>query len=269
LGIELYDGPAIADQDLDVLIIINGSTLYCKHLPEIAKAVVKAKEVVWVQNDYTLPPPKAISDAESPFRRAFADRALVPHYWSTCGGNAKMTPHSAQVNWNVLGMDYTVPQARLEDDTWLYYGAYRESRVTAFDYLDRKLAAWTVSSTSAKFDQHPHAHRVAPMSRADFFPEISKYGMGIYAQDVKSAKQDHCPATRFYEMLSAGLPMTFLPDCVGTLKQYGIDCAPYVVHEGLMLDRERIAQEQRTLWYKDYTAPLAVQVRQLARGLGL
>src|SRR6266850_5946521 len=85
LNIPLHDDDDILKEgSLDKLFIINGSTLYCKYLEALSQSVTSASEVYWVQNDYTLPPPKSHSDAQSPFRKAFADRELVPHYWTTC-----------------------------------------------------------------------------------------------------------------------------------------------------------------------------------------
>jgi hypothetical protein len=271
LGIPLHDDAKILQEGpLDNLFIVNGSTLYCKYLPEIAKAVSEANNVIWVQNDYTLPPPKAESAAESPFRRAFADRGLVPHYWSTCRENAEKTDHSAWVNWNVLGWKDDLTQAKLESDDFLYYGAYRESRALSFAkmYEDLQNEDLVISSTSGKF---PSTYLITPL-REHFYQQIALYGMGIYAQDAKSAKKMHCPATRFYEMLSVGLPMCFMPDCEETLSHYGMNVAPYVLsdpdsaHE-LIVNRHSIARTQALIWRKDYIGELTTLVTGLYESL--
>lgn len=269
LGIPLYDKADIADQNAEVLIIINGGTLFCKCLPAIAAAVRTAKTVVWVQNDYTLPPPLPVSDAQSPFRKAFAERGLVPHYWTTCLENSKKTEYSASVNWNVLGFDQNQELSMLEGDKWFYYGAYRVNRELSFSWVDDQVSSWDVSSTSAKFDDYERTRRMPPMNRDNFYDTLRSYGMGVYMQDGKSANKSHSPATRFYEMLSAGLPMAFTPDCVPTLAQYDIDVRPYILHESLMDARHEIAYTQHESWYLPYVWLLEDKVKQLAKELGL
>jgi hypothetical protein len=166
-------------------------------------------------------------------------------------------------------MDMTIEPAPLQADTWFYYGAYRQGREKMFSWVDDQVPAWDVSSTSAKFDDFERIQRVPPMSRDNFFPTLRSYGMGIYMQDAKSAARSHSPATRFYEMLSAGLPMAFTPDCVPTLAQYDIDVSNYIITRDLMDYRDSVANVQRADWYRDYPADLALQVKHLAKGIGL
>ncbi len=272
LGVELLDGPQIGDKELDVLFIVNGSTLFCKCLPQLAQAVTKAKEVVWVQNDYTLPPPKAESDAQSPFRKAFADRGLVPHYWTTCGEHQYATDKSALVNWNALGYIPDLPRAPLQNQTWFYYGAFREHRTDSFLFVDRLLPAWIVSSTSKKFDQYAHVDRRDPIPQDHFHRILSTHGMGLYLQDYRSANKNHQPATRFYEMLSVGLPMVFTVDCVRTLAQYGYDVRDYALYEETkkeMMDARKTVADQQARWVRNFEKEIQDQVTLLAKGLGL
>ena len=267
LGVPLLDNGDISSLGaLDVLFIVNGSTLYCKHLEALAQAVRAARQVVWVQNDYTLPPPKAASDALSPFRRAFADRALVPHYWTTCEDNAAATEKSAWVNWNSLGFLMNAAGAALDSDSVLYYGAYRPGRASSFQAMYDAFAGGSliISSTSENF---PEKNRVPPF-REDLLKSISEYGMGVYIQDEKTSKGRHSPATRFYEMLSVRLPMCFTPDCASTLLRYGYDVAPYVFHgkedaQALLRDRRNVSLCQQKDWAEDFESRVASQVRSL------
>lgn len=272
LGIPLHDDAHINDEGaLDNLFIVNGSTLYCKWLPQIAVAVRQAKNVIWVQNDYTLPPPKAESLAESPFRRAFADRKLVPHYWTTCRENSGLTPNSAWVNWNVLGLDHAPVKAPLTSDQFLYYGAYRESREKSFIEMYSAIGVerLTISSTSGKFPEEI----LVPPFREDLYQHIAAYGMGVYAQDERSTWKQHCPATRFYEMLSVGLPMCFMPNCRETLMVYDINVENFVLWDRDAADRmisarKDIAEEQQAMWSGwKYIEELTDQVKGLYAAL--
>lgn len=265
LEIPLLDDERILQQgDLDNLFIVNGSTLYCKHLSEVAESVRGAKNVIWVQNDYTLPPPKDVSKAESPFRRAFADRKLVPHYWTTCEANAENTPKSGWVNWNSLAFKKGLIAPGLGLRKTIYYGAYREDRASSFSEMlsiadDLGLE---ISSTSAKFP----ADRLVPPFRGDLYASLAGYGMGIYAHDKKSRHGRHSPATRFYEMLSVGLPIAFMPDCVDTLGQYGYDVSPFVLSRHSLDKRWEWAEMQRA-WRADFETRVARKVDSLYAAL--
>lgn len=266
LGIPLHDDDSILlEGDLDNLFIINGSTLYCKHLPALADAVLGARNVIWVQNDYTLPPPKAQSDAQSPFRRAFAQRRLTPHYWTTCQLNASMTPQSAWVNWNCLAYRAHAPVAPLHSARTIYYGAYRENRAESFTRMVRLAPQLhlSISSTSAKFP----AGLLVPPFRENLYTSLAEYGMGVYAQDKKSIHGGHSPATRFYEMLSVRLPMVFTPDCVETLRAYGYDVAPYVLTPDALAQRHRWAQQQQAWVNPQWEDNLRQQVKALYAAL--
>jgi len=263
----LYDSAELSlrESKVDNLLIVNGSTLYCKYLPELAEFVRTSRNVVWVQNDYTLPPPKAKSQAQSPFRAAFNLRGLVPHYWTTCGENSEKTQHSAHVNWNVLGFDKNARRSKHQGSDFFYYGAYRERREQEFRYMAREAGSVTVSSTSDKFLLIPGINLVPPV-RTLLTQELSQHGVGIYAQDDRSEDADHFPATRFYEMLSAGLPMCFTPGSVKTLAKYGYDCSRYVLTKDRSLNllgtRQQFAQEQQ-FWVEDFEEELRKQVVRL------
>ena len=268
LSVPIFDDDKILEGgDLDNLFIINGSTLYCKYLTEIAAAVERAANIFWIQNDYTLPPPAAESEAISPFRRAFAKRNLIPHYWTTCEKNARKTAKSAYVNWNVLGFAKNARRASLVSARTLYYGAYREGRKDAFEAVYRAFEGLplAISSTSKKFSDRPDCLLISPF-RDNLHLALSVYGMGIYIQDKKSIAGYTSPATRFYEMLSVGLPMVFTPDCVQTLDGYGYNVSSYVVTpktaRELVENRVKIANEQ-SAWEEDFESKLADQVKEL------
>ena len=267
LNIPLYDNASILQEDrLDNLFIVNGSTAFCKYLAELSLYIPTTRNVIWVQNDYTLPPPKAESMALSPFRRAFASRHLVPHYWTTCRENSTLTDNSAWVNWNVLGYDTTTPKSTHRGTDYFYYGAYRQRREKEFRYIADAAGSVTVSSTSKQFDSYLGFNRVEPI-RAFLHKELGSHGLGIYCQDDRSTGAEHCPATRFYEMLSAGLPMVFTPGCVSTLGRYGYDVSPYVLTRErrlwLLENAEMIAVQQYMDWNSDFLTPLTQQVKAL------
>jgi hypothetical protein len=265
LGLPVIWGPEISKETWDVLLIVNGSTLYCNCLPEIAEAVSKAGKVVWIQNDYTLPPPAPVSNAESPFRKAFRDRKLVPDFWTTCPKNL-VTPGSRYINWNCLTFQPDAKLADLETQRVFYYGAFRPNRELAFRKYFGIWGHVDVSSTSKKFLDLPNCTLRGAMTRDNFYPTLAQYSVGLYLQDKKSGQDYHSPANRFYEMLSVGLPMAFSRDCIKPFKTYGIDVAPYIVEsEGeaqmFLLNRFGIAQEQ-AFWVRDFRSELTTAVKE-------
>lgn len=291
LGVPLTWEGDIADKPLDTLIIVNGAFAFCKYLPQIGQAVLEARRVIWVQNDYTIIPPKDDGDAQTPFRRAFVlrreQRKQPTIFWSTCEKWYALNRWSTWVNWNMLTFSEKYDERRIKQtrhacgDDLLYYGSWREgtgksNRVPLFEryFRDPKVKTW-ISSPSEKFrNAYPKCEHMEPILE-DFYTELGCYGMGLYIEDRKSSEEFHSPANRFYEMLSAGLPMVFMPECGSMMRKAGIDPTPYVAKNQLeirrlMERREEIGEEQRRRWVPDrlfYHDKLKIQIDEAIRRL--
>lgn len=274
----------------DVLFLVNGAFAFCKHLEPLAQAIRTARRVIWVQNDYTIIIPKPTSQAASPFRAAFRERreAGLPDVdlWTTIRPRAKTTPLSAYVNWNALTF---TPLRRHErsyahscsEDTLLYYGSFRQNRVRYFDRFFARPRVKTVIRTMAerKFAEHfipPHDNLLitAAIPQDGFLGHLTAHGLGLYLEDRKSHEEFHSPANRFYEMLSAGLPMAFQEESAPQLRKAGFDVSDYVVEtprqlKSMMLHRRMIGQKQFKKWalYHDHYGEVAEQVRKAWRTL--
>jgi hypothetical protein len=259
----------ISDQRLDLLIIVNGAYGFCKYLEQLGDAVVRAKRIVWVQNDYTIIPPKIESQGISPFRAAFRQRheAGKPHmdFWTTCEDWARFTPESLYVNWNALTFDEEYDQKviakrrRNKNEDLLYYGSFRggggkSSREKYFDryFIDPKVRT-VISSPAKQFrEKYPSAVHV-DIIKNNFFQTLGEFGLGLYIEDRMSHERFHSPANRFYEMLSAGLPMVFQPEAESMMARAGYKIGDYVAHsaraiKGQMDIREEIGRRQREEW---------------------
>ena len=268
LGLPMFYDERVADETYDILFLVNGPTAFCGCLAAVGAASLAAKRVVWVQNDYTCVPPLVDSSAESPYRKAFQDRAKrgqpAIDYWTTVMKNVASTDGSAYINWNSLSYEplpiVDLPSATARDDLF-YYGSYRVNRVDMFDrYLAKSCPVpVTISSPSKKFAaRYPHAKMLGAVPHDQLIAEIGSHGLGLYIEDTKSHSEFHSPAARFYEMLGAGLPMVFQPEAVKMLRQAGFDSVRYYVVDKLkrlelfMRDRTAIAEEQQALWAKPY-----------------
>lgn len=271
-------------RSLDTLVIVNGAYGFSKCLEPLSRAILGARRVVWVQNDYTIIPPRCEGDAQSPFRKAFVirhDTGMEPvSFWSTCHKWSSL-PGSHYVNWNMLTFDPEYDPKEIKkrrepvQDTLLYYGSFRDgsgksSRVPLFDRYFREPKITTcVSSPVSKFEErYPNIVPLKPFT-SEFYENIGIHGLGLYIEDRKSSEEFHSPANRFYEMLSAGLPMVFAPECQSQLRKAGFDVEPYIVANNLsvrrlMANREDIGEEQRKKWVKSKTHFREVLIDQVS-----
>jgi hypothetical protein len=270
-------GKDIAEAQADVLFLVNGAFAFCDCLPELAIAIRRFPRVIWVQNDYTIVPPSAESAAQSPFRKAFVERraAQLPdlEYWTTIDENVRLTPGGEYINWNSLTFEPLPAIQAVQQWQLLYYGAFRDKRVRYFDrYFKAPTYPVCVSSTSKKFvERYSQGERITfetGISRECFYEFLGRSGFGLYLEDAPSHKKYMSPANRFYEMLSAHLPMLFQSESVAMMRKAGYDVQPYVLYStdelhALQARRDEIAQEQFEQWgLIDHRALLTQAVQQ-------
>ena len=279
LGIELVDTSEkakSAEQKIKHLIIVNGPMAFCDFLEPLSVMVWNAENVIWVQQDYTISPPSAHSKAQSPFRKVFADRMLRPMFWTTCKNNVKELGDK-YINWNQLTYE-PMSFRMMKDNHVLYYGAFREKRIKSFErfFLEENLPL-TISTTTLRRKKFE-----ALGVRANFVPpfenvirEACHFDAALYIEDEKSHKEFHSPANRFYEMLSAGVPIFFDIESVPMLKQAGIYVPEkWCVKNGADLyqkymqeDLITMRQEQRVMWDKDYVSELKQRLLEIWKEL--
>jgi hypothetical protein len=259
-------------KSIDNLVICNGPMAFCPFLKELGQMVTDAHNVIWLQQDYSILPPSQKSSAESPFRKAFAEKNLRPIYWTTIKKNV-ITSNDKYINWNQLTYD-PQPVPRLSElPTLFYYGAFREKRVASFNKWLADSPYHTLVSTTTlrgkKFKElDPAIEIVPPFTSLGNLPTCSA---ALYIEDEKSHKEFHSPANRFYEMLSAGIPMFFDAASVPMLAQAGIHPQPnWIVNSAgqlytLMqeLDLQNMQNEQREMWHADYRLGLKEQLQMI------
>lgn len=282
----------IADEPLDVLIIVNGAYAFSGNelLGALGRAIEAAGRVVWIQNDYTIIPPKDVGYAESPFRKAFRNRAALckcpVDYWTTienmsrAGSIApsghKIGTRSAYVNWNALTFNSAGPMATLErsmSDWMVYYGSFRKGREPYFDrYFEVPHVKTVISSPSRKFeDKYSHEYILHDDRFDDVHTALCQFGLGLYLEDKKSHKEFHSPANRFYEMLSAGVAIIFQPEAIPMFTKAGFFIDNYCVRTGAdippwMERRDAVGYEQQHKWFHkaqtehDALAPILQQL---------
>lgn len=263
----------------DVLFIINGAYAFCQYLEVLAEVIPRAKRVVWIQNDYTIVPPKSSSKGESPFRKAFRvrfEKGLPDiELWTTVRGVTDGKLHH-YINWNSL--TYTPFKRQLTKEhlkDLFYYGSYRIFRAKAFDrfFVQDALYKINVSALGRKFTQvYPWLNVKEPV-KENFHRSLARHGIGLYLEDTASHKNFHSPANRFYEMLSAQLPMVFQPESMPHLREAGFEIAPYVVTSQqdilyAIRHREDLRKSQAAQWHGEYTKDLRKRLKTLLQGIG-
>jgi hypothetical protein len=255
------------DEVAGKLIIVNGPMAFCDFLPELAKLVEIAKKVIWVQQDYTIMPPGRTSKAESPFRKIFADLNLRPDFWTTVKNNV-VTQFDRYINWNKLTYKLEELPALSITPVLMYYGAYREKRQPMFKKYFGKESYETIISTTPirgkKFKLYGVNGKVTIVPPFTSLSELPECSATIYIEDPKSSIEFHSPANRFYEMISAGIPIFFDYFTIPMLAKAGIVPKekwivndPESIHSKMNFhDLQIMQQEQREMWAKEYKTEL-------------
>lgn len=271
--IVVSSAPGFADQELRVIV---------------GELTADAGCYLYAQNDYISAPGTGQISA------AHRDRGKDPHLvvWSTIPSVAEgykwARKESRYVNWNMLTW---TPERRRGDPLAVagglaYYGAHRRDRVPYFErWLKDADYPVTISTSTrvagkwrATVGERPRV--LGPMS--DAVAEMRDLGgCALYAEDQASHRRYMSPANRWYEMLSAAMPIVVEPSALGTLAEagyrredlrrwsVGLVEAPRVLVERVLADPEAVAAEQATLWARDYRAELEEQLAAAERLVGL
>jgi hypothetical protein len=168
-------------------------------------------------------------------------------------------------------MQTTPVKPYMTHDNLVYYGSFRVGREKDFDTLfkDPQVPV-VISSPSGKFEEKYQHHSVSHTGAIteDLIGWLSQHGLGLYLEDRKSHLEFHSPPNRFYEMLSAGLPIIFPAESGHTLRKAGyaiIDRHIFELKAGVpkimwqnierkMDTRNVIAKEQHTAWFNKAVA---------------
>ena len=205
----------------DVTIVTGGCALYCTFRETLAEVVKHSKRVIWIVNDCTTEPPQVIQQLGKQIE-----------CWSTF----KSCPHPGRKIWNFMNftqcMNWNLvvwnpqPLIPYTESGLLYYGAYRVGREDLFNKYLAGPHTVHISCTprnSKKFaDVGTFMHW--PTFKECAF-ELQKFQASIYIEDKISRVRYTSPANRFYECLSAGIPLWIDRSCMLNLQQYPIDPA--------------------------------------------
>lgn len=253
-------------------IVINLPFSFCnfqQHYINLIKAN-PLLEIVWVQNDYTIP--------NRSYKKYLKNHITQCSTWSNMPHYVK-TPRDAYINWNMLTYHpRPAPNRSTQREGVVYWGAFRKDRISSFKKFFSgnayPLFISTASIASAKkfYKLHNADHKstsvlsVYPTFKS-LIHTISNFQATIYMEDEWSTLHYNSPANRFYEALSAGLPMFFEEKSRGTFKEAGYDIDPYIVKNQndvlrLLNYSSAIAEKQYKTWNRDYITELKSQITE-------
>ncbi len=248
---------------LKTLYLVNFPFAFCGMEDGVAKLVREAKEVVWVQNDYTIVPPKTNHKGpQSKIRRAFGDRKDPLIYWTNRPDMAG--ERGAYINWNQLAYQPLKARDYPKDRNGriVYYGSYRKGRESSFDrYFRDPRGLLTVACskrTWKKFAQYG-AHMVESLQ--PMIEGLSQYSGSLYLEDDDTHENYHSPANRFYEALAARTALLIDHRCTGTFKTAGIPFREFIVWQEKDLkltakQMKEVAEHQQGLLVQDFHGQL-------------
>ena len=263
LKIPLLTGKSkiLKPKKVDFLFIINSSLSFTtqEFRDFIPAQIKKSKIVIYIQNDYLLVPRK--------FWREFNSRPFI--FWSSIKRKV-VNKDDKFMNFNVITYK---PQKRIAPikDVLFYYGSCRPNRIDDMrKYLNSKRYKVNISASSGVALKRynilcPNADCYHDKSES-IVDQIQKHKASIYMIDKTTARNLEMPANRFYECLSAGVPILFDSKAELMMKKAGYNVTPYIVNSDkdvkiLMKSYKNIAQNQLK-WRKDFINNLKVEIKK-------
>jgi len=242
------------------LLMYAGPYGFCSYLDSAAELVRKAWRIIGIQNDYTFTLPKTRNTTvESPLRKAFGERNHEIDYWTNCPFFIR-TSRSYYINWNVLTYEPVAPIEPVKDKL-VYWGSFRRGRVDSFlrYFNDPGTYPFVIAASSRVHEKYWELNKKIPCRYPVEFPtDLQKYSCSLYIEDDRTHWMFHSLANRFFEALSAGLPMFIDHLCLNTFQESGVLVKP----EWVVKNSQEIAErwsiipqmkiDQINYWRRDY-----------------
>lgn len=202
--------------NIDVMWYIQGVASFCGYVHLLKDLTRRSKFLVSCKNDH--------NHASIPTQLNQVTRdeglgipvVLISTLEADSNGLQKNThidfDRSMFLNWNQLTYNELEP-VPYEEDALFYHGAFRDDRKLKFQrFFDTSKFRVVVSSTSGpaqrKFLEVDPNIEMIPKS-LDLMKDLRRYKASLYIQDKRNDTKYGCPANRFYECVSAGVPMLF------------------------------------------------------------
>lgn len=276
-GLLLDEYQPIHNGKFDVVFMVSSASGFAskEFRDQAGELMANAEVPIFCQNDYINTIPGQVGTA---FKRIDRDKSVIRN-WSSVSPWLR-GPNDRYINWNMLNMTHCEERAwflnRTDFAHWqtglLYYGAFRKGRMKYFSkYLSSEhypVIIGTTTRAQKSFDAlcppGPAGGAYVNSIRGTDMKTLLPYKMGLYLEDERCHKDFCSISCRFYEMLSAGVPMIFDKSCLKTFTHPNshhvgeqLDITPYVVDGQRDVLRQLalwdvIQQRQHREWYRDW-----------------
>lgn len=230
----------------DVIINIgNHQYLGSQLLNELAESISKVNRTVFFMDDYQAPPPtqlrKALTKSSNLLLTNIKDpiiRKSLQHF------------ETVYINLNKASFKKLPLKPSLYFGSFIYWGICRLNREQYFyRYFKPKLYSTYVSTSDRQHKKYSDLYiNYRPLEKIQLPNDLQNYGFTVYIEDKSSPL--HGISNRFFEAVSAGLPIFF--DCDSILHIKLPDHAEnYIISNAeqiLERDLQKTQIEQRELW---------------------
>jgi len=243
----------------DVIINIgNHQYLGSQLLNELAESISKVSRTIFFMDDYTAPPPTQLRKALTKSSNLLLTTIEEP-----------MTQNSLRhfeivcVDLNKASFKKLPFKPSIYLGSFIYWGIHRPSRVQFFHrYFKPEFYPVYISTSDRQHTKYCNLYiNYRPLEKIRLPDELQKYGFTIYLEDKKAPR--HCTSNRFYEAISAGLPIFFDHECIpqaetpSCIEQYVISDAEQLLNMNL----REIQVDQRKLWgHRNYQRELVIEL---------
>lgn len=245
---------SIQKTQYDRLWIVNGNPNWSDFVYEAQHLVAKAKEIIWIGNDYAIP-------IWSPVRKK--NFVVMAAYEKS--PKSRVTQPFFYVNWNQLTFTRIFPE-KFKHSGLAYYGAYREDRENYFrKYFTTDAYPVWINPSGKEDPWKALSPNINFWRSADLVSGLSNFEATLYIEDERSHTIYCSPANRFYEALGSGILMLFDKSAQGTFHKAGITIDPWIVDTPgdvarALKNREKLLQLQhQRLLSQDYIGELGRQ----------
>jgi hypothetical protein len=255
LHIQLIDSKQLAERalhsSLEKIFVVNGMFGFCDFRKEIEEICKKAKEVIWIGNDYMCKIPSFLKKGTN-FRR-------IAQYENF----DKIQKHQL-LDFNKL-LHFNGLKRNYKHRGLFYYGAFRENRIESFKkWFSQSCVDIHISTAAKNAKDFATINSRAKIYKAhgDIKNFIHFFQSSIYIEDKVSDKIQYTPANRFYEVIGSKVLLLYDIQAKRTLSKAGYWDDDFCVsspeeYAKKILNSERLREKQIEMFKgKDFKAEL-------------
>lgn len=252
----------------DILFVKFGILKFCDYRDELFLLYRDAKRIIALEEDYTMGPD---------YRLTKVNPSL--ELWTNMPWRVDECTHGKgeYINWNRMTFRYNPKRHTQKFAAPVlkglgYYGAYRPDREV---YFEKYFANAPYPVYVSSFPRNHLKWRDLDSDIQIFSPfkdrsQIKCFQAVLYIEDVYTHTAYNSLANRFYECVSAGVPLLIDENCVNTFESAGHkrkNIEKYIVRNQSDVKKalehtEEIRKLQRRFWYSDYNQELYRDVKR-------